>query len=160
MGLRGIRALALLAAAATAADYGADAAGKDMDSFLRHIKRPDTPNHWLIAPADFAVRPDAVAPVFEMPATALRAAFTSIVRETPGAVIADDTPEVMHVVATTRVFRFRDDVRAHFIALPGGRSTLALHSASRAGYWDLGANRRRLEGWLARLRKDAAAGSP
>lgn len=70
--------------------------------------------------------------------------------QTPGAAVGSESPTGMHVVVSTRIFRFRDDVHVQFLQLGPRQSTLALYSASRTGYWDLGTNRRRVEDWLAR----------
>jgi len=120
-------------------------------AWFSQLQRPDSPNHWLVAPADFAVKPDAVAPVYALPASQLREAFTALLRAQPRVAIAAEHGDGLHAVATTAVFRFEDDVRVQFIALSPAQSTLAIYSASRVGDWDLGANRRRIEDWLARL---------
>ena len=114
-----------------------------MDSYFKTLQRPASPNHWLVAPADYAIRPDAAAPVFAVPAAALQ--------QTKGAAIEAETVDGLHIVFTSAVFSFKDDVRVYFIPLSPQQSTLALYSASRVGYWDLGANRRRVEDWLIRL---------
>ena len=122
-----------------------------MKLFFKTLQRPDSPNHWLAAPADYAVKPDVAAPVFAVPAAALHAALKTVVQQTKGASIVTETADGLHVVFTSAVFSFKDDVRVHVIPLSPKQSTLALYSASRVGYWDLGANRRRVEDWLARL---------
>ena len=66
----------------------------------------------------------------------------------------------LHIVLTSAVFSFKDDVRVHVIALSPQQSTLALYSASRVGYWDLGTNRRRVEDWLARLQNALSTVKP
>ena len=122
-----------------------------MDSYFKTLQRPASPNHWLVAPADYAIRPDAAAPVFAVPAAALHGAFKTLVQQTKGAAIEAETVDGLHIVFTSAVFSFKDDVRVYFIPLSPQQSTLALYSASRVGYWDLGANRRRVEDWLIRL---------
>lgn len=122
-----------------------------MQTFFDTLNRPASPNHWLVAPAGFVVKPDAVAPVYGVSASRLREAFGAVVRQTPRAVVSAETADGLHVVVTTAVFGFKDDLRVQFIAVSPQQSTLALYSASRAGYWDLGTNRRRVEDWLARL---------
>lgn len=122
-----------------------------MQAFFSILRRPASPNHWLVAPAAFVVKPDAVAPVYGVSAARLREAFGMVVRQTPRAVVSAETADGLHVVVTTAVFGFKDDLRVQFIAVSPQQSTLALYSASRAGYWDLGTNRRRVEDWLARL---------
>lgn len=125
-------------------------ASMDVAPYFRTLRRPDSPNHWLAAPAGFPGNPDAVAPVLEVPAAVLREAFRAVVKKTPGAAVESESAAGMHVVVTTRIFRFRDDIHAQFIVIGAQQSTLALYSASRAGYWDFGTNRRRIEDWLAR----------
>lgn len=122
----------------------------DTQQFFNGLQRPVKPNHWLIAPADFIIKPDAVAPVFAVPVESLRGAFKAVVRQAHGTVIAGDADNGLHVVVTTPVFKFKDDIRALFIQIAPQRSTFALYSVSRVGYWDTGANRRRLERWLRR----------
>jgi uncharacterized protein (DUF1499 family) len=122
----------------------------DIEPYFRNLQRPDSPNHWLVAPAGFPGKPDATAPFFAVPVAVLREAFMAMLRQTPGVALAEETSTGLHLVVTTQVFRFRDDIRVQFIAIGAQQSTLALYSASRAGYWDLGTNRRRIEDWLAR----------
>lgn len=131
-----------------------------MKPFFKTLQRPDSPNHWLAAPADYAVKPDVVAPVFAVPAAALHAAVKTVVRQTQGAAIDTETADGLHIVFTSAIFSFKDDVRVHVIPLAPQQSTLALYSASRVGYWDLGANRRRVEDWLARLQMVISAPKP
>ena len=131
-----------------------DAIGKalTMDSFFRTLQRPRSPNHWLVAPEGFAVKPDAAAPVFAVPATALRDAFKVVLRQTPGAAIATEADDGLHVVYTSAVFGFKDDIHVRVFPLSPQQSTLALYLASRVGYWDFGTNRRRVEDLISRIR--------
>lgn len=131
-----------------------------MTSWFSTLQRPDSPNHWLVAPADFVAKPDAVAPEFALPAPQLREQFIAMLRDLPRVEIVAQSADFLHVVSTTAVFRFRDDVRVQFIALGPERSTLAIHSASRVGYSDFGTNRRRIEEWLARLQQAAQRREP
>ncbi|MDP2399417.1 MAG: DUF1499 domain-containing protein [Burkholderiales bacterium] len=122
----------------------------DIEPYFRNLQRPASPNHWLAAPAGFPGNPDAPAPVFAVAHSVLREAFRAVVMQTPGAAVGSESATGMHVVVSTRIFRFRDDVHVQFLQLGPRQSTLALYSASRTGYWDLGTNRRRVEDWLAR----------
>jgi len=147
------RLAALLAAVACTAMAGAYhgqamAQTVTLDNYFRTLKRPDTPNTWLVAPADFVIKPDAVAPVFPVPVSKLRAAFKSIVLGSERTAIVAESSDGMHVVATTRLMRFEDDIRALFIPVGEQQSTIALYSASRVGSWDFGTNRRRVESWI------------
>ena len=59
------------------------------------------------------------------------------------------TPSYLHAVFTTRLLRFRDDFEAR---LDAGAGVIHVRSASRLGYSDLGANRRRVEAIRAAFR--------
>lgn len=64
-----------------------------------------------------------------------------ILTATRGAEVVSSEPQSLHVEFRTRL-GFVDD--AHF-ALDEEKGLIQMRSASRLGYWDLGANRRRLE---------------
>ena len=121
------------------------------DQFFDSLKRPESPNNWLVAPADFVIEPDATAPVFDVPVTVLRDTFKSVVLQSTGTAVTEESVTAIHIVATTPLMRFKDDVWALFIPVTDGSATFALYSASRVGYWDLGTNRRRLNHWIERL---------
>ena len=55
-----------------------------------------------------------------------------------------------HVEFTSLLLRFIDDVEFYF---EGSQSLIHVRSASRKGYWDLGANRRRVETIRSRFEK-------
>jgi uncharacterized protein (DUF1499 family) len=82
------------------------------------------------------------------PAEALER-LRKIVRGMARTVIAGETPSYLH--AEFRTFLgFVDDVEFYIDAPP---KTIHLRSASRVGYWDLGANRRRMESIRAEFEK-------
>ena len=56
--------------------------------------------------------------------------------------ITTDTGDYIHTVFVTRLLRFRDDVEFY---IDGSQGQVHFRSASRVGYSDLGANRRRYE---------------
>jgi uncharacterized protein (DUF1499 family) len=122
-----------------------------LDTFFDNLKRPGSPNDWLVAPADFVIRPDALAPRFPVSAAALLETFKSVVRQSKRITLVSQSDRALHVVATTSLLRFEDDVWALFIPVTENEATLALYSASRVGYWDVGTNRRRLTAWIKRL---------
>lgn len=123
-----------------------------LNDFFRTLKRERSPNNWLTAPADFIVKPDAVAPVFPVPASVLRDRFKAAALRSKNVAVVEESAAAMHVVAITRWMRFQDDVWALFIPRDEESSTLVLYSASRVGYWDTGTNRRRVTNWIERLR--------
>ena len=59
----------------------------------------------------------------------------------PRTEIITDTGEYLHAEFTISIFGFVDDVEFH---LRPGEGIIALRSASRLGYSDLGVNRRRI----------------
>ncbi|MEN8131847.1 MAG: DUF1499 domain-containing protein [Pseudomonadota bacterium] len=65
-----------------------------------------------------------------------------IVEAMPRARITHATHDYLHAEFKTAVFGFIDDLEFAIADTPG---TIHVRSASRAGYWDLGVNRRRVE---------------
>jgi len=64
----------------------------------------------------------------------------SIVLAMPRTEVVEEDSEYLHVVFTTALFRFRDDVEFECDG-----EVVHVRSASRVGYSDLGTNRRRVE---------------
>jgi uncharacterized protein (DUF1499 family) len=118
------------------------------------LERPGSPNTWLVAPAGHpAAQPDAIAPLVGVPAARLAAAWQETVADQQRVqvmAVSDDGLQV-EVEQSSALFGFVDDVS--FRALPRGedQSTFIAYSRSRVGYWDIGANRKRLTEWVATL---------
>ena len=127
-----------------------------LDKFFDTLKRPGSPNNWLVAPAGFAITPDAVAPVFNVPMCDLIDTFKKVALRSKDVAVVEESAHAVHVIATTPLLRFKDDVWVRFIPMGENASTLALYSASRVGYWDLGTNRRRLKNWIERVQNALA----
>ena len=72
---------------------------------------------------------------------------------------ADPAQGEIRAVATTRVFRFKDDVTLT-VARAGDAVTVGMRSHSRIGKGDLGANARRIRLFQAELAKRMAAPGP
>lgn len=70
------------------------------------------------------------------------AALVNYLEQTPGFTVTKNTGGYLRAEARTRILRFVDDVE--FMARPE-EGIIAMRSASRLGYYDFGANRRRLE---------------
>lgn len=70
------------------------------------------------------------------------AALVKHLEQAPGFTIIENTGGYLRAEARTRILRFVDDVE--FMARPED-DIIAMRSASRLGYSDFGANRRRLE---------------
>lgn len=151
---------ALLAAFATGLQPVAFVSAQTVtiDNFFKGLKRPASPNNWLVAPEDFAIRADAVSTMFDAPVSVLRETFKSVVLRSKGAAVVEESDNGMHVVATTPLLGFKDDIRVLFIPVAQQKSTIALYSASRVGYWDMGTNRRRVEDWISQTHSALAGG--
>jgi len=96
-------------------------------------------DHW-IAPLRLRIDPAAAWRQLE---AALRA--------TPRTTIVARGDGYLRAEARSRVFRFVDDVEFHLRPAAG---EIAVRSASRVGYSDLGVNRRRVENLREVLRRD------
>lgn len=70
------------------------------------------------------------------------AAAKEAIEATPRTRIVTATEDYLHAEFESMIFRFVDDVEVHWRP---ATKTLAVRSASRVGYWDLGTNRRRVE---------------
>ena len=71
-----------------------------------------------------------------------------LIEANPDAKIVQVTPDYMHAEFSTKWLRFTDDVE--FLLRPAQRE-IAVRSASRTGYYDFGANRKRIEALRAQL---------
>ena len=65
--------------------------------------------------------------------------------------LVEEDSDYLHYVVTSALFRFKDDLELH---ATGG--VVHVRSASRVGYSDLGANRRRVEKLRAQLKATGA----
>lgn len=117
-------------------------------AFFETLKRPASMNHWLIAPQGFPGKPNEAAPEYPVPVERLRAAFEEVVGAMENVREKSRDGELTHYIAQTAILRFKDDIRVQFLSLAPRASSLAIYSASRIGFTDLGANRRRLRQWL------------
>jgi uncharacterized protein (DUF1499 family) len=118
---------------------------------MGRIERPSSPNTALAGPAGFAPTPDVETPTFEVPAARLRDAVLAVAATQPRTFLAADhaAQRQIHWVVRSAIFNFPDLVTAQITDAGQDRSTLVLYSRSVYGYSDLGANRQRLNTWLA-----------
>lgn len=115
---------------------------------------PDRPNCVVSLPdaGDAAVDP---LPGAGGPLASHRLLLT-VLRSLPEARITADDGRRVTTVFRSPVLRFRDDVR--FVIRDDG--TIDVRSASRLGWWDLGANRRRVATLRGLLEARQASGMP
>lgn len=161
-----VAVLLLLPALVLAACHSATEEDAGPMSFKGHltdfatVQPPDSPNTWLVAPPGLGrATPNEIAPEFDVDAARLVAAWRAVLTVQPRTTIVGTSSDGLQVEAEQRsaVFGFVDDVS--FRAIPGaaGRSTLAVYSRSRVGYWDMGVNRRRVRAWVDQLQQRVAA---
>ena len=119
------------------------------------LERRSTPNDALACPAGACggARADLAPPVFAIDARALRDVVGKAIAAEPNLirVAADEAAGTERYVQRSALLGFPDTIVVRYLDLPGGRSTLALYSRSQLGHSDLGANKARLERWLARI---------
>ncbi len=161
----GVGAVALTLAIATGFSVaGANEGEKAVNSIdWATLQRPDSPNTWLVAPPGFTrAAPDAPAPEVAVDAPRVAQAWIDVVRAQRRTAVVGISADGLQVEAEQRsaVFGFVDDISFRAIPLAAGRSTLAVYSRAREGYWDLGVNRRRVRAWLAALSDRLAASTP
>ncbi len=155
MNLRLIFCMVVLAVAgcsATADTVGGGIGGLGPVNF-QELERRDSPNDYLVCPDGFCrkAKPDRVPPVFPISAKDLKARVEALLSTAPRTefILAGDTKFVAE--QRSLVFRFPDTIDIEVIAVGPATSTLAIYSRSRYGRYDLGANARRVDGWLAVL---------
>ena len=118
------------------------------------IVRPASPNTALAAPAGFLPAPDIVVAPFMLPPDRLYATIRAVAGAQPltfPAAAYDDRRQ-LHYVARTAALNFPDLVAVAVAGPAEGPSTLVIYSRSVYGRSDFGANRKRVEVWLAALR--------
>lgn len=127
---------------------------------FERLERRTTPNDALACPPDLCrARADIVPPVFSVDAPALRKAMDAILATEPKLVRVDagEAADVARYIQRSARLEFPDTIVVRFLERPGGRSTLALHARSQIGRSDFGANKARLERWLAKLEASVLA---
>ncbi|MCP5366595.1 MAG: DUF1499 domain-containing protein [Hyphomicrobiales bacterium] len=111
------------------------------------------PNQFLMCPPGLCrgATPHAESPVFARPAADLRRDLEAAALATPGVEKVAEEGDTLYFVARTPVMRWPDWITLRVLDLGDGRSTLAAYGRAVFGRRDFGANRARIEGWLANL---------
>jgi len=102
---------------------------------------PQTPNCVSTESADPARRIEPIP--YSASLAVARARLLEVLQATPGATVRQAAPDRLEVEFRTRLLRFVDD--AVFV-FDEQEKRIRFRSASRVGHWDLGTNRRRMEG--------------
>ena len=109
---------------------------------------PSSPNCVSSDAADAAHRVEPLS-IAGAPGAAW-AAVLQVVAELPRTTVAESDDTTLHAECRSRLFRFVDDLD---LQLRPERGEIAVRSASRVGYSDLGVNRARVEEIRAALRE-------
>lgn len=127
---------------------------KEVIDFSR-LKRRGSPNKYLCYPTGFdcALAADDSSPHFAVDATQLQDCWRKLLKnERSVTIIQDDAASrSIECIQRSRVFRFPDKISVQFIVVTKEKSSLAIYSRSKYGYYDLGVNRRRVLLWLKQL---------
>ena len=109
---------------------------------------PKSPNcvSSLASDAEHFVAPFKITGKTEQAWVAMKQALRSQTRT----IIVDETEDSLHAQATSRVFRFVDDIN---VILDADAGLIHIRSASRVGYGDFGVNRKRVEALRLQLQK-------
>lgn len=113
------------------------------------LKRSSRPNNWLVAPDGFTgmVSVDETSPVFDKTPKQVFDSVMDLVLEREEWRLRASDPDTLRIsfVAVTPLLKFKDDVFVQAVPVDGetGRSRVAIYSASRIGYSDLGTNAKR-----------------
>lgn len=101
---------------------------------------PETPNCVSSASQD---RRHRVEPLrYEGPVAEGQSRLKHLVLALPRTRLVEERADYLRFEFSSLIFGFVDDVEFYWEDEPG---TIQVRSASRAGYWDLGTNRRRIE---------------
>lgn len=114
-----------------------EALGVDKGSF---VPCPDKPNCVSSFSSDAPHRIAALE--IEGSTNAAWDGLQKLIRNTPRVEIVTVSKDYVHAVYTSAVMRYRDDVE---FFLRRGEREIAIRSASRVGYRDMGVNRNRIE---------------
>ena len=128
------------------------------DGDLAKLVPPETPNWHLVCPPGLCTAAKAASPTFALSPDALLDVVRRVAAAQPRTtLVAERTAERrLDYVQLTRFLRFIDSISIAVVPLPEGRSGIVMYSHSNLGRSDLGANRARVEEWLAAIA--AAAG--
>lgn len=122
------------------------------------LERAPVPNQYLLCPAGMcAAETDGAAPVFDMTRDQLQVAWDEMLAQEPRVQLLRRDVANMQIdyVQRSRLLHFPDLITVRFIPVDDTHATLAIYSRSIYGKGDLGVNRARIDGWLAKLKARA-----
>jgi uncharacterized protein (DUF1499 family) len=126
------------------------------DVGITALRAPLPPPSFLACPLYYCnAEAGLIVPVFSLPWQALREKWVRMIAGQPHVVPLGEALEGRRLtyIQHSVLFRFPDAVTVEFVSLGPDRSSLALYSRSRYGRFDFRQNRKRVEAWLADLKK-------
>jgi hypothetical protein len=126
------------------------------DIALADFRGPLPQNGFLACPADYCpIASDMTSPALPLSIDRLGELWPRVVQDEPRLVTVAAEPERRRLVLIQHSagFRFPDVITVEFVALGPEQASLAIYSRARYGKLDFGVNRRRVEGWFARLER-------
>lgn len=119
---------------------------------MDQLKRPGTPNFYLVCPLGFAeTYPDQVAPVFPFPIKVLHEKCLAIIQTASRVEITRSDGNVIEYIQRSLICGFPDNISIHLIRIDEHSSTIAIASRARYGYYDFGVNKRRVRRLISSL---------
>ena len=119
------------------------------------LELKSSPNQFLVCPPGLCRNAKAhlEAPVFDLTVAQLRERWMERILQQPrvSQLSADASREQYDFEQLSALVGFPDTVTVRFLPAGEGRSTLAIYSRSHYGRSDLGANEKRIRGWLELL---------
>ena len=122
------------------------------------LQRTPVPNQYLLCPAGLCTtQTDGEAPVYDMTVGQLQTAWDAMIAGQPRVQLQRRDVANMQVdyVQRSRLLHFPDIITVRFVPVDDTHTTLAIYSRSVYGRGDMGVNRARIDGWLAKLKAQA-----
>ncbi len=128
---------------------------------FKTLKLDWKPNQYLAVPQDFdlTAKPHARVSDYAVDVHTLERAFRAMALAQPRVTLVreDEASRQVDFVQRSALFKFPDTITVQFFPRGEGRSSCAIYSRSTYGIGDMGVNKKRVDSWLAELRKAAKA---
>ncbi len=118
------------------------------------LELTDNPNQYLLCPKGYCkTKPHANSPLFQISAKELQAAWQKLMSAQPRTTLKSNnkTTNQLDYIQRTKLVHYPDIITVRFIEVSEKQSTIAIYSRSIYGRSDFGANKARIERWMAVL---------
>lgn len=130
---------------------------------ISELRSPLPKPSFLACPAGYCSTDAAItSPVFDQPWSRLLEYWKEVIsaEKRLTSVAADSDSRRFVYIQRSPTFRFPDVITVEFLSLGPARSSIAIYSRSRYGYYDFDKNRKRVEKWLVLLERVARRTTP